>query len=132
MEKHHINPPAVFEHPAFTRIITVTGPTKLIWISGMTPQKEDLTAVFPGDYLAQYIFVMEKIAAQLESVGATWDDVTFRRTYTLDVDKMKAVLHDPSTRRFFTMKPCSTLIGVTRLSDPEFLLEIEVMATIEA
>ncbi len=132
MEKQHINPPAVFEHPAFTRIITVTGPMKLIWISGMTPQKEDLTAIYPGDYLAQYIFVMEKIEAQLESVGATWDDVTFRRTYALDVDKMKAVLHDPSTRRFFTKKPCSTLIGVTRLSDPEFLLEIEVMATVEA
>jgi enamine deaminase RidA (YjgF/YER057c/UK114 family) len=130
MEKQHINPPAVFEHPAFTRIITVTSPLKLIWLSGMTPQKEDLSAVYPGDYLKQYIFVMEKIAAQLEAVGATWDDVTFRRTYTLDVDKLKAVTQHPDTRRFFTKKPCSTLIGVTRLSDPEFLLEIEVMAAI--
>jgi enamine deaminase RidA (YjgF/YER057c/UK114 family) len=38
----------------------------------------------------------------------------------------------PSTQRFFTKKPCSTLIGVTRLSDPEFLLEIEVMAAVAA
>jgi enamine deaminase RidA (YjgF/YER057c/UK114 family) len=132
MEKQHINPPVIFEHPAFTRVITVTGPMKLIWISGMTPQKEDMSAVFPGDYLAQYLYVMEKLDAQLKSVGATWDDVTFRRTYTLDVDKLKVAQNHPSTQRFFTKKPCSTLIGVTRLSDPEFLLEIEVMAAVAA
>ena len=132
MEKQHINPPAVFQHPSFTRVITVTGPMKLIWMSGMTPQNDDMTAIYPGDYRAQYIFVMEKIGAQLEAVGATWEDVTFRRTYTLDVDKLKAVTRDPTLPVFYTNLPCSTLIGVTRLSDPEFLLEIEVMATVAA
>ena len=132
MEKQHINPPAVFKHPNFTRVITVTGPMKLIWVAGMTPQNDDLSAIYPGDYRAQYIFVMEKIAAQLEAVGATWDDVTFRRTYTLDIDKLRAVTSDPATPVFYTKQPCSTLIGVTRLSDPQFLLEIEVMATVAA
>lgn len=131
MDKQYINPPAVFEHPGFTRVITVSGPAKIIWIAGMTAQNDDMSAFAPGDYRAQYIFIMEKIAAQLAAVGATWDDVTFRRTYTLDIDRLRAITSAPDTPKFFTKKPCSTLLGVTRLSDPEFLLEIEVMAAVE-
>jgi enamine deaminase RidA (YjgF/YER057c/UK114 family) len=128
MHKEYIDPPGVLKHPAFTRVITVSGPMKLIFMSGQTPQGDDFGPVFAGDYRAQYLFVMEKIARQLAAVGASWDDVTHRRTYTLDVDKLRAVTRDPTLPKFYRDLPCSTMVGVTRLSDPGFLLEVEVIA----
>ena len=41
MEREHINPDGIFEHPAFTRVVTVTGPTKLVFVAGQTPSDEN-------------------------------------------------------------------------------------------
>jgi enamine deaminase RidA (YjgF/YER057c/UK114 family) len=132
MDMQRINPPGIFEHPNFSRIITVAGPAKIIWFSGQTPQNPDLSCVAPGDYQAQYIDVMNKLAIQLAAVGATWDNVTFRRTYAISVAKLRAAMSLPSTPKYFTKRPCSTFIGVTELADPDFLLEIEIVAAIDA
>jgi enamine deaminase RidA (YjgF/YER057c/UK114 family) len=132
MKIERINPPVIFEHPSFSRIITLTGPAKIVWISGQTPQNEDLSCVAPGDSQAQYIDVMTKLGAQLAAIGATWDNVTFRRAYTLSIPKLREAMYLPSTPRYFDLKPCSTMIGVTELSNPDFLIEIEIMAAIEA
>jgi enamine deaminase RidA (YjgF/YER057c/UK114 family) len=130
MDMQRLNPPGIFAHPEFTRIITVSGPAKIVWISGQTPQNSDLSCVAPGDYQAQYIDIMNKLAVQLKAIGATWNDVTFRRTYTTSIPKLRAAMALPSTPKFFDKPPCSTLIGVTELADPDFLLEIEIMAAI--
>jgi enamine deaminase RidA (YjgF/YER057c/UK114 family) len=132
MDMQRLNPPGIFAHPAFTRIITVSDPAKIIWISGQTPQNPDLSCVAPGDYQAQYIDVMNKLTIQLKAVGATWNDVTFKRTYTTSIPKLQAAIALPSTPKFTDKLPCSTLIGVTELANPEFLLEIEIMAAIAA
>jgi enamine deaminase RidA (YjgF/YER057c/UK114 family) len=131
MKLERITPAGSFEHPGFTRMITVTGPTKLVWISGQTPQNPDLSCVAPGDFRAQYIDVMEKLAVQLKAVGATWDNVTFRRVYTTSIPKLREAMNDPATPKYFGLKPCSTLIGVTELSDPGYVVEIEIMAVVE-
>ena len=68
----------------------------------------------------------------LEAIGATWDNVTFRRIYTLSIPKLRAAMYLESTPKFFGLKPCSTFIGVTELADPDFLLEIEIVAAINA
>ena len=89
MEKQHINPTGIYKHPAFTRIVTVKGPMKMIFIAGQTPSDENYRCVAPGDLKAQYIQVMENLQAQLETAGATWDDVVYRRTFVLDVDECR-------------------------------------------
>jgi enamine deaminase RidA (YjgF/YER057c/UK114 family) len=127
-----INPPGVFKHPGFTRIVTVTGPAKLIFIAGQTPSDDAYQPVSPGDYRGQYVRIMENLAVQLAAVGAGWDDVTFKRTYTLDVDAYLAAVADPRTPRFGdpSRPPPGALLGVTRLSKPEFLIEIEIVAAV--
>jgi len=132
MDMQRINPPGIFEHPSFSRIITVSGPAKIVWFSGQTPQNADLSCVAPGDYQAQYIDVMQKLEIQLAAVGATWDNVTFRRIYAISIPKLREAMYLPSTPKFFMKKPCSTFIGVTQLSDPDFLLEIEIVAAVDA
>lgn len=130
MEREHINPPGLYKHPAYTRIVTVKGPAKFIFIAGQTPSDENYKCVAPGDYRGQYLHVLKNLTVQLEAAGATWDDVVFKRTYVRDVDEMNKVTRDPTMPVPWNRErpPPSTLIGVTRLSYPEFLLEIEILA----
>jgi enamine deaminase RidA (YjgF/YER057c/UK114 family) len=134
MEKTFINPPELYKHPSYTRVITVKGPCKFIFIAGQTPSGDDYEPVAKGDYKAQYERIMEALTVQLHAAGATWDDVVSRRTYTLDVDKLRAVLHDPTTKRRENSEfpPVSTMLGVSRLSHPDFLIEVEIVAVTAA
>jgi enamine deaminase RidA (YjgF/YER057c/UK114 family) len=132
MEKQIINPPELFRHPAYSRVITVSGPMKLVFIAGQTPSDNNYKCVAPGDLRAQYLHVHENLGIQLKAAGATWDDVVYRRTFVLDVDAYMTLMAQPGIPRFFNKEqpPGSTLIGVTRLSDPQFLIEVDLLAVV--
>ena len=130
MEKKHINPPELFVHPSYTRVITVSGPSKLIFIAGQTPSDERYRPVEIGNMRGQYLRVMEALTIQLNAAGATWDDVVYRRIFVLDMDAFINVQTDPAVTYpwYPDRPPPSTLVGVTRLSHPDFLIEIDLMA----
>jgi enamine deaminase RidA (YjgF/YER057c/UK114 family) len=134
VEREYINPPELYQHPSFTRIVTVKGPCRFIFIAGQTPSDKNYEAVFPSDYKAQYLKVIENLSIQLKAAGATWSDVVYRRTFTLDMDTHINMLKDPTINidghRVATTG--STLIGVTRLSRPGFLIEMDLMAITES
>ncbi|MWB78270.1 RidA family protein [Pseudooceanicola sp. 216_PA32_1] len=132
MRKERINPPGVMKHPAFNRIITVEGPTKLIFFSGQTPQTDDFGCFAPGDLKAQYRFVMDKLQIQLDAVGATWSDVVVRKLYLTDFEEWYRVSRDPDFPDYFgDARPTSTGIGVTRLAHPDFMVEVDLIAAVE-
>ncbi len=130
MQKRHIHPPGLFKHPSYTRVVTVTGPSKLIFIAGQTPSDEAYKPVAVGDIRGQYLRVMEALTIQLQAAGATWDDVVFRRLFVLDMDAFIKVQTDPTMTFPWhpDRPPPSTLVGVTCLSHPDFLIEIDVLA----
>ena len=130
MDKQYINPPGIYKHPAFTRVISVNEPSKFIFIAGQTPSDEGYNCVAPGDLPAQYLEVMESLQSQLSAAGATWNDVVYKRIFVLDVDAFLTMAMDPSTPRFGDPErpPPATMVGVTRLSNPDFLIEIDLMA----
>ncbi|MEI8180870.1 Rid family hydrolase [Aestuariivirga sp.] len=130
MEKKHINPPELFVHPSYTRVITVSGPSKLIFIAGQTPSDERYRPLEIGNMRGQYLRVMEALTIQLNAAGATWDDVVYRRIFVLDMDAFINVQTDPAMTYPWhpDRPPPSTLVGVTRLSHPDFLIEIDLMA----
>ncbi|OAF15551.1 hypothetical protein AYJ54_40025 [Bradyrhizobium centrolobii] len=133
MPKEYINPPGVSKSWYFTRILSITAPSKLIYIAGQVPADENSRPVHVGDIRAQYIAVLDALTVQLKAVGATWDDVVFRRVYAIDVPAfVERCVRDenfpvPWTRE----RPSpSTLIGVTALANPHFLVELEIAAVI--
>ena len=117
-------------HPSYTRVITVSGPSKLIFIAGQTPSDERYRPVEIGNMRGQYLRVMEALTIQLNAAGATWDDVVYRRIFVLDMDAFINVQTDPAMTYPWhpDRPPPSTLVGVTRLSHPDFLIEIDLMA----
>ena len=132
MEKTFINPPELYKHPNYTRVITVKGPCTFIYISGQTPSGNDYEPVAKGDYKAQYERILEALTIQLKAAGATWADVVSRRTFTLDIDKMRAATKDVPRPFDTDFPPTSTMIQVSRLSHPDFLIEIDLVAVTEA
>ena len=94
MTREYINPPGVFKHVHYTRVLTVEKPSKLIYIAGQTPADDKYQPVHPGDHRAQYIAVLEGLTLQLEAAGATWDNVVFRRMYAVDVPAFVKVMND--------------------------------------
>ena len=132
-ETQRINPPGLYKHPAYTRVITSRG-GMIIFMAGQTPSDMNYKCVHPGDYKAQYIAVMDGIKTGLEAAGATLDNVVHRRAFVLDMDKYLAVTRDPEmAARYWNRDklPASTLIQVSRLSDPCFLIEIEIVAVVD-
>ncbi len=133
MEKEFINPPGLHKHRAYTRVITVKGPMKFVFIAGQTPSDQNYKPVGVGDYRAQFRSVTEGLSLQLKAAGATWDDVVFKRIFVRDVDKYLEASSDPSIPVPWNreLPPCSTMVGVTRLSHPDFLIEIDLMAVVD-
>ena len=132
MEKEFINPPELYKHPSYSRVITVKGPCKFIFIAGQTPSDDKYQPVAKGDYKKQYERVIEGLTIQLKAAGATWDDVVVRRVFTLDVDALQKALREAKRPENADHPPTSTMIGVTRLSHPDFLVEIDLIAVTNA
>src|SRR5215469_4491515 len=72
MRREYLNPPGLFQHPAYTRIVSVDGPRKTIYFAGQTATDEQNAVVGKGDYLAQYRKIMENLTVALAAAGATW------------------------------------------------------------
>jgi enamine deaminase RidA (YjgF/YER057c/UK114 family) len=130
VERKVINPPELFKHPSYSRVITVTAPNKLIFIAGQTASDASYNPVAVGDMVGQYQTIMDNLTIQLSAAGATWDDVVFRRIFVLDMDAFLKIQTNPETTYPWhpDRPPPSTLVGVTRLSSPHFLIEIDLLA----
>ena len=73
---------------------------------------------------------MENLDICLKKVNATWDDVVFRRIFVKNMDEFLDIQRNSEIIQWFTPGkfPPSTLVEVTRLSDPDFLIEIDLLA----
>jgi enamine deaminase RidA (YjgF/YER057c/UK114 family) len=66
-------------------------------------------------------------------VGATWHDVVKTTTYLTDAQYI-AALREVRLQRYRDLPtpPANTLLVVSRLAEPEFLIEVDVVAALPA
>jgi enamine deaminase RidA (YjgF/YER057c/UK114 family) len=135
MPREYINPPDLPRSGYYTRVLSITEPSKLIYIAGQVPTDEHAKPVHAGDIRAQFIAVLDALTVQLKAAGATWDDVVFRRAYAVDVPAFveHCVRDETFPIPWSRARPSpSTLIGVTALANPDYLIELEIAAVIAA
>jgi 2-iminobutanoate/2-iminopropanoate deaminase len=102
---------------------------KQIYVAGQTPRDREGNSVGKGDMRAQIVQVGENIRDALEAAGATLDDIVKTTTYVTDMDEY--FKHQDVRMQYFAQAlPTSTTVQVSRLSRPEFLVEIEVFAIV--
>ena len=127
----HSNPPGLWRSPRLTQVVEVQG-ARMIYFSGQTPADENYR-VHTSDVRAQANAVYDNILTALESVGAGWSNVVKTTTYLTDAAHIPA-LREVRLDRFrkLTEPPANTLLVVSRLAEPEFLIEIDVVAAVPA
>ena len=133
MPREYVNPPGFSKNSYLTRVLSVTAPSRLIYFAGQVSPDANSRPVHVGDIRAQFIAVIDSLTMQLKSIGATWDDVVFRRVYALDVPTFveRCVRDQTFPVPWSRERPSpSALIGVTALAHPDFLVELEIAALI--
>jgi 2-iminobutanoate/2-iminopropanoate deaminase len=110
-------------------MVVECGGHKHIFIAGQTPRDRDGNCVGRGNMRAQIEQVGENIKAALEAGGATLADVVKTTTYVTDMDEY--FKHQDVRMHYFAQAlPTSTTVQVSRLSRPEFMVEIEAFAIV--
>lgn len=136
LKRHYITPENTYKvggnrQVIYTPVVVVEDTTHThVYLAGRTSRTLDGDVACKGDMRGQIREVCKAIQIALESVGATFADVTRTITYTTDMKAYFAVI-DERFKYFKPPLPTSTLIGVACLAMPEMLLEIEVEAIIE-
>ncbi|MGA1561299.1 MAG: Rid family hydrolase, partial [bacterium] len=100
----------------------------LIVVSGTTATAGHSRIVARGDAAAQTTFILDKISAALEALGASMKDVIRTRIYLVNVEDTLAV-SKAHGRVFGQIKPANTLLQVGGLVG-EYLVEIEADALV--
>lgn len=116
-------------HLLYAPIVTVV-PGKLVFLSGMLSRDQNGQIVGKGDMRRQMRQVFENITVALAAVGATWGDVVKRQTFTTDIDEFYKHV-DVRKEIMGEALSTSTAVQVSRLSHPDFMIEVEVMAVIQ-
>ncbi len=99
-----------------------------ILVSGTTATDPHGGVVAPGDAEAQAVFVLDKIAAAIGSLGGAIEDVVRTRIYLSDPSQWEAVSR-VHARYFGAVRPANTLIGAELVGD--YLVEIEAEAELD-
>jgi enamine deaminase RidA (YjgF/YER057c/UK114 family) len=99
-----------------------------VLVSGTTATHGAGTVVCPGDAEGQTVYILDKIAASLEALGATLDDVVRSRVYLADADDWEGVSRVHG-RFMENARPANTMLETGRLIGP-YKVEIEVEAVI--
>jgi enamine deaminase RidA (YjgF/YER057c/UK114 family) len=102
-----------------------------VFVAGTTAVGADGTIVGTGDPYAQTIQALHNIQHALGQAGAALSDVVRTRMFVTDMSQWEAI--GRAHGEFFReVRPAATIVEVSRLIDPEMLVEIEVDAMIGA
>lgn len=127
----HINPDGLSKNPAFTNVITVTGPVKTIYIGGQDAVDASGSIVGKGDIRLQTEQVLNNIQAALKACGAELEHIIKWNIYVVQGQPIQPgfeVFQKIWGRR--TNPPAITVLYVAGLANPDFLVEMDAIAVI--
>ena len=117
-------------HPAYTHVVTVSGTGKMIFVAGQLARDANGNCVGKADMRAQIQQVGENIKACLEAAGASLADIVKTNTFVTDYEEYAK--HGDMRRRYFEPgTPTSTTVQISRLADPDAMVEIEAIAVVD-
>lgn len=134
LERKNIFPDTLYRrvvggHLLYAPVVTVRGGTT-VYVSGLVSRDRQGNVIGKGDMAAQIRQVGENLRLSLDAAGATLKDLVRTCTYVTDIDEF--FKHVDARQEYFgEALPTSSTIGVSRLSHPDFLVEVEAFAVIE-
>ena len=99
----------------------------VVHVSGTTGTDPSGKIAAPGDVYAQTRQTIDNIENALKRLGLNLEHVVRTRIYLTQIDRWEEVAR-AHAERFGEVHPATSLIGVSRLVDPDMLVEIEAEA----
>jgi 2-iminobutanoate/2-iminopropanoate deaminase len=121
----------VWDPPIYSQAVKVIGVQTILYIAGQVAYDESGNPAHRGDFKAQARAVLQALKAQVEAGGGTMANIVKVNTYLTDIRHRAD--YGPIREEFFGKNkkmPASTLVAVTALAQPEFLIEIEAIAVL--
>lgn len=101
----------------------------LVEVTGTVAVNDQQELVGGDSAYEQTLFILQKIEKILERAGAGLQDVVRTRMFVTDIARWEE--YGKAHGTFFRdIRPCTTMVEVSRLIDPAFLIEIEATAII--
>lgn len=114
----------------YSHVVTVTGPGRVIYVSGQVARDEAGNTVGKGDMRAQIEQVGKNLEACLKAAGASLADIVKTTTFVTDIEEFFKHT-DMRTRYLGAALGASTTIGISRLAGPDLMVEIEAIAVVD-
>jgi enamine deaminase RidA (YjgF/YER057c/UK114 family) len=112
----------------YTQVVVVEA-KRVAFISGQVPRDRHGNTVGKGDMAAQIRQCCENVKAGVEAAGGTLADLVKTTTFVTDLDEY--FKHTAVRMEYMGQgMPTSTTIGISRLSNPDYMVEIEAIAVI--
>jgi 2-iminobutanoate/2-iminopropanoate deaminase len=121
--------PGLFDPATYSQAIKVSQAQTILFLSGQVAYTADGAVACRGDFKGQARGAYEAIKALVESQGGTMGNVIKITTYVTDM-RYRVDLA-PIREEFFGKKgPASTLVEISALAHPDWMIEIEAIAVI--
>ena len=101
-----------------------------VFVTGTVAVDADNNLVGGDSAYLQTQFILQKIEQVLQQCGASLNDVVRTRLFVTDISRWEEY-GKAHGEVFGTIRPCTTMVEVSKLIAPEYLIEIEVDAVIE-
>ena len=129
MKIEKINPPKLHEpfDNLYAQIVRCEGRV-FYRISGQVAVGIQRENVGKGDMKRQLEFVYEMVTKALEAANLTWENVVHIYTFTTNMDEYMKYEKPIAKAAFGENPPAGTLVEVSKLVDPDWMVEVQVDA----
>ena len=132
-DREYLVPSGSPQVKGYSQVVKINKGT-LVYLAGQTPNDVSDNVVGEGDFGAQCEQVFRNIKTAVEAAGGTMADLIKINNYVVaSVDPAELAKFRIARDRYVNTKapPASTLVYVSRLARPGWLIEIEAVAAID-
>ncbi len=124
----YLNPGGIVD-PSPSGFTAVVKAGNTVYIAGMVAQDENGNVVGAGDAEAQTRQIWRNIEVAVQAAGGSLNDIVKTTTYVTGIEHAGAV-RAVRGELFHSNPPTSTLLVVSELANPAYVVEIESIAVV--
>jgi 2-iminobutanoate/2-iminopropanoate deaminase len=119
----------MYDPPTYTQGIKVTEAQTVLFLAGQVAYDKDGSVAHRGDFKAQAREVFRCLKALVETAGGRMENIVKLNYYLTDIRYRADLI--PVREEFLGKKgPASTLVQVSALAHPDWLIEVEAVAVL--
>jgi 2-iminobutanoate/2-iminopropanoate deaminase len=119
----------VYDPSGYSQGVKVTGAGTILFLAGQVAYDKTGSVKHRGDFKEQAREVFAAVKALVEAGGGTLDNVVKINSYVTDA-RYRPEFREVREEFFGAKGPASTMVEVSALAHPDYLIEVEAIAVI--